>query len=852
MIWQKYRPGIRARLWFALALLSFSTLFVGGVGWYTLDRANFRLRELSSSTLSEVTRSLRLSRQSSDLATSAPYLLNLKSSYLIKKEGQRLLEALEPILNEWPGGQSEAEGSVYTFDAEISDAVREMERAISDLMVAAERLGLERDKTSAMQLELTMMEALFFQQLAEGGEEKEQRLWLALQTLTDELAGAGHAENLLGVGERQRRYLQMQQYAGIWYRSLEHKMWAGRLDALASGTEGMFEVRRRELSRQLESQNALFRTSYNASKINDLVARFASNAEAFLSQSRSETATSISFAKVLILVFMVAAILIALVAALFVSGYVTGNIRAISEAMQRLALGDRSSQLEKKMHGDDEIGKLHHAFSVFRENALRLDDSHQQLRQQMALFEEVFANISSGIAITDKSGNLTATNPMFNKVLRPEVLRPEVLQPEEQPEGTLKIEAFLAQTPFAEPSREAGLKAGFQGTVEIASTDDLILEVRCTRLPDGGGIWLFSDVTERRKMESRLQHIEHIESLGQVTGEVAHDFGNVLSTVNANVYLLETGSESVSREVLLQRISNAVDIGISLTQRLLAFARKQALVPEVVEINELIEGMAELISIGLKDGVELEVVPADTSLFVKVDPGQLESAILNLCLNSAQAMHERGLIRLLVEKTGRERVRITVSDNGSGMNKSVLAHALEPFFSAREDGSGTGLGLSMVYGFIKQTGGDIQISSQPSIGTVVQLTLPLSRYENARGLPLNSQALLVEDDPEAMISVAAQLEEIGYRVRRAGGFDEGMAALEEMKTLDMLVTDLHLDDGHAGWDIVDKCLKDRPDTRIVLMSGHMPVRHKYSAAPPPQLICIAKPLTAEKLQPEPG
>ena len=208
-----------------------------------------------------------------------------------------------------------------------------------------------------------------------------------------------------------------------------------------------------------------------------------------------------------------------------------------------------------------------------------------------------------------------------------------------------EITRCLAHTPFAAAAQAAGLAPTLRGFTELAGDDGRGLEIRCSRLPDGGGIWLFSDATERRQMEGRLRQIQHIDSLGNVTGEVAHDFGNILAAVNANVHLLQTGAQKPSPELLLQRISNVVDIGTSLTQRLLAFARTQALVPEVVEINELIERVSELVSIGLKSGVKLETSLAPVPLHVRADPGQLESAILNLCLNSNQAIAENCLTR---------------------------------------------------------------------------------------------------------------------------------------------------------------------------------------------------------------
>ncbi len=833
-----WRFDIRARLWLALALLALSTLFVGGIGWYALDRADTRLQALHSRTLEEVARSLRLSRQSSDLATSAPYLLNLQSSYLIQKEGQDLVDALAPVLEEWPTRERQQMPEVYAFSNEIALAVRRMQVAISDLVRAAQNLSVERDKTRALNARLLALENRFFRQLAnENTSDIDQRLWLALQAETNELVGAGNAGSLVGMGERRRRFQQLRRDFSFLQTSPPHSGWAQQLDALAYGDEGLFSVRRRELTQQVDSQNALFRIRHNASLISNLAAQFSANAEAFLSNERSATVTSISYAKVLILGALLASIAIALIAALYVSGYVTRNIHAISDAMQRLAAGDRSTKLRLRTHGDDEIGKLHAAFRVFRTNALRLDRSHRQLHHQNALFEKIFANISDGVAITDAQGQLTATNPHFAEVLRP----PEGL-PEKQ-----NIASFLAQTPFADEARKVGLKAGFRGFTEIVGNDGRVLEIRCSRLPDGGGVWLFADATERRKMDERLRQIRHIESLGKVTGEVAHDFGNILAAVNSNVHLLQTGSKSVSPELLLQRISNAVDLGTSLTQRLLAFARQQALAPEVVELNELIEGLADLVSIGLNDKVVLEILPASEPLFVRVDPGQLESAILNLCLNSNQAISGAGKICLSIRKMPNETVQITVSDDGCGMDETVLSQALEPFFTARSNGEGTGLGLSMVYGFIKQTGGDIQIESQPGKGSEVRLTLP--QYVGTPVQPeLLHHALLVEDDPEALASVAAQLKSIGYQVMQARTFEEGRAALDTKCRIDVLITDLHLNDGQMGWDLAEKCLEMCSQTKVIITSGRLPKRHRYSDTPHPRVACIAKPLSPEILQ----
>ncbi len=829
--WQMH--GIRTRLWLALALLAFSTLFVGGIAWYALDRANVRLQLVHSQTMAQVARALHLSKQSSDLATSAPYLLNLRSSYIIQTEGQKLLDEMAPVLEEWPSPTEELADNVTTYEAEIAQAAKRINLAITDLISAATAASRERDRTRILRNQLIDIEHLFYDFLSDPNTQRRIiPMWLALQAETNELIRASTADSMVNLGERRRRFQSMQREFAFLNASESPRQWTQTLADLSATDNGLFLVRRRELAHRVKGQNALFRIHHNATRISTLAAQFAENAKTFLSAQRKDTARSIALAKMLILAALLASISIATIAALYVSGYVTRNIRIISHAMERLAAGDRNTNLRLNVRANDEIGKLHAAFRIFRANAFRLDRRNRQLHQQNAMFENIFKTITAGVAITDDRGQITQSNKGFADVFPDHSAR-------DAPDNIADI---LSRSPFAAPAKSAGLSAGFSGATDITGTDGHVLEIRCSRLPDEGGIWLFYDVTERRNMESRLNKIQHIEGLSKLTGEVAHDFGNIMAAINSNVYLLQTGSQKTSPELLLQRISNAVDLGTSLTQRLLAFARKQALAPEVVEMNELIEGLAELVQIGLKDDVDLQIELAPTPLHVQVDPGQLESAILNLCLNANQAMNSAGQITVSLHKAPADSVKIIVQDTGCGMDEETLSHALEPFFTARADGEGTGLGLSMVYGFIKQTGGDIQIESTVGQGTTITLTLPLCAPNQPKPV-LSRTVLLVEDDQEMLNSVAAQLNSIGYAVQRASTFEAAMAVLESGKKPDALVTDLHLNDGKMAWDIIERCLHSCPDTRILVTSGRLPRRHRFTDTPNPRVGFTSKPLS---------
>jgi PAS domain S-box-containing protein len=609
-----FNPDIRQRLWIALGLLAASTVFAGGIAWYGLDRAGARMERLHRQTLVEVSHSIRLSRQSADVARSAPYLLNLQSTHLINKEERQLLETLKPAIGPWPNSAAPRGSPVYLYDEDIAATVHQMKIAIRDLAIAARQLSATRDDTLQIAAELTRFEERLYSFATDLEQPPERRqAWLEIQAMTNTLLAAAHAENLPGVGERQRTYQRIRRSFLTRSDARSFSIFLNRLEGIAKGENGLFELRRLGFNFNIDSQNALSRIRDHAEGISRLATQFAQSAGEYLSSEREETSTVIDFAKALVVIAGFASVTLALFSAVFVSSYVIGNIRAISGAMMRLAQGDRSTQLRRKVAGDDEIGKLLHSFRVFRANALRLDRSHRQLHQKNVQFEKIFANISDGVAITSETGHLTEVNPNIAQVLGLET---------GDLNGKPGIDAVLAKTGFAAQVAAAGIDADFRGLTEISNGEGRTLEIRCSRLPDGGGIWLISDITERREMENRLRQIRQIEKLGKVTGEVAHDFGNILSTITANLHLLEAGNDKgVDDKTLLQRITNATEIGTSLTQRLLAFARKQRLAPEIVELNDLVGGLGELLEIGLKEGVTLITEPVDEQLFVRLIPG---------------------------------------------------------------------------------------------------------------------------------------------------------------------------------------------------------------------------------------
>ena len=821
---------VRGRLWAALALLSLAVFAASAVTWLALQRVDARLQDLHQETLSQVAQALDLSKRSADLATSAPYLLNQRSNFLIDREGMKLLDVLDRVRSDWPQtrfGESRVAGEP------VSVILDSMATGVTDLVHASALLDdLQSDILARTATLGQLRNAVSIETASSASDDATRLIWWSLQSMNADALNAAYAGNLIGVGEEQRHFLNQRKTLLETQLAPDQSTFLETLEKAVWGEKGIFELRRQELSNNLDAQNALFRIRHDANRINDLASNYADQAEMFLASERDASSSTIRVTRITVTAISALSILLALSAAIYVSRYVTFNISQVSAAMVRLANGDRASALPRRIGSTDEIGDLFRSFRSFRANALRLDRSNRQLDQRNALFEKVFINISDGIAITDQTGRVTASNPAFAKILH--------LQ-----EETRELESFvswLEKSRFADATIKNGLKTDHRGFCELLSSDGQVIEIRASKLPDDGRVWLLADVTERRKMSDRLQQIDRIETLGKVAGDTAHDFANILSSIRTHAYLLETqGFHDPSGS--LEAIGNAVDFGSSLTDRLLAFARKQSLAPERLDLNTLIAGMTDLVEISLKPDVELSVHLPSDPLHVVVDPGQLESALFNLLLNANNAIEDGGHIKVSLKSPDHKHARILIQDDGLGMSEDVLARAIEPFFTTRADNGGTGLGLSIVYGFIRQTGGNLNIDSKLGLGTQVEILLPLDKGETiSPNLGNSKTSLLVEDDPKTRKAVKTLLKDHGYHVTTcAQGADAEM--LLHSDQFDLLLSDLDLGSEIDGLSLIETAKRNSPHMKTIIMSGKSSAKKSV----PNHTGFIAKPVTSDKL-----
>jgi PAS domain S-box-containing protein len=363
---------------------------------------------------------------------------------------------------------------------------------------------------------------------------------------------------------------------------------------------------------------------------------------------------------------------------------------------------------------------------------------------------------------------------------------------------------------------------------------------------------IISDLSERKRFEEafleserKLATTQRLDAVGQLTGGIAHDFNNLLTVITGNLELLDARLEDPALRDLVKEAQEAADLGAQLTDRLLTFARRRHLEAEILHLNEVVLKTTSLLRRTLGEQINLSTVLEPDLWPTKSDPGQVESAIVNLALNARDAMPKGG--KLIIEtgnatihdeETFRNRypelrpgdyVQISVSDTGTGMKPEIQQRAFEPFFTTKSRGRGTGLGLSMIHGFARQSGGDVTIDSEEGHGTTVRLYLPrlqgpepiaeataISEGARASG----ERVLVVEDDERVRNLTVKRLVELGYEVLQAPDGVTAISLLEQGLRVDIVFTDVIMPGGVSGFDVIRRAIELDPKTKALLTSGY--------------------------------
>ena len=350
---------------------------------------------------------------------------------------------------------------------------------------------------------------------------------------------------------------------------------------------------------------------------------------------------------------------------------------------------------------------------------------------------------------------------------------------------------------------------------------------------------LMKEINERERAQAALTQVQKMEAIGRLTGGIAHDFNNLLHVVNMNLELVSLYAKEEKIKPVVERAKSASRRGARLTNQLLSFARSQSLVPKLTRVNSLLLGMKDLLEISVGSGVEIQLDLCEEDASAVFDPGQMEMAVLNMAVNGRDAMPEGGKLKIAtgtryIETDERDLpagdyVTVTVTDSGTGIPPNVLAKVFDPFFTTKPVGRGTGLGLSQVYGFARQSGGIARIRSVEGEGTLVEMLFPQADEEadeptvalQAPALPAAASAahiLVVEDDPDVRRVIVECLSLIGYKVTEAANGPEALTSLATVKP-DLMVVDYAMPE-MTGAEVIQQARELVGDVPVILATGY--------------------------------
>ncbi|WP_338640948.1 ATP-binding protein [Burkholderia pyrrocinia] len=830
--------SVRAKLIATFLLLFGITLAVVVVGVLGMRANQNALDEYEANVVPEIARALELSDKVAQLAAVAPSMMLTDSPDLLHNDTELLrgllgdIRRLSPGFGKQPGPAAKAGEQLAVIDdldaidqdlarlLIVSGRQRQLKEELSDLRVANDRIGdsIARDKSVIAQRAPTLLE-----------------IWART-------AGALQAANAAELGSAES------DNEALWLRVRERgedrrqPALADALQHLDGGARSVFAVRREFLSSEAQTGYLVTLLRGHADHLSGKSARYVERLRLIASERSDKVRKVAVSSQSGLLLLAVAGVAVALLGVAYASR-ILHKLQAMTRVMTRLAQGITSDRMPST-HRPDEIGELARAFEVFRTNLIEKEQLTQGLESQRRLQESVLNSMNDGVSVHDTHGSLIAWNPTFATLLGidPGALHAGLSL------ATLR-QAMHQPARWRQVSRETATRtsdgARIAASAELHLRDQRTLEFHCQPLPDGGWVAVCRDLTSRRAVEAELRQAQKMDVLGQLTGGVAHDFNNFLVAILGNLELLLPRLDGQQdAQTMAERARRAAERASRLTRRLLAFARRQPLQAERVSVRAMLAEMLDLVEYSAGQRVAVVLEPAAEPMWVNVDRGQLENAVLNLALNSAAAMPGGGTLTLAARREpaadgagAPHAIVLSVIDTGCGIAPVLLDKVIEPFFTTKAAGEGSGLGLSSVYGFVRQSGGDLQIHSEVGQGTRVELWLPESAPPERRGAPAvtaaapvagqaGARVLVVDDDPEVRDTALSQFAALGARADAVATGDAALRWLAEHGPVTLVLSDISLGAGGSGIAFAARLAERWPAQRVVLTSGLPPEIHQ--------------------------
>jgi signal transduction histidine kinase/methyl-accepting chemotaxis protein len=826
---------VRTRLLAAFLALLGAAVLLTAMGWFGLRRMQDVLAEVEEDLLPRISHALELSERAAQLASTAPKLgdslslaeldahrHNVEALLAQIGQGSRDLREPTPQLQHVIDRLQESVHQHLPALIRLSQQKLQLQGELDGELVRLDRLG---QSLHGVRADATAVDPRI------------SGLWstLVLGAAVTDPSTIGRLEadaEALLISARRRNALA----------TLPADQ-ARELVALTEGPASVLACRQSLINLDAQIDYLVTLTRANADELGEETSRYVAQLRLAAADRSERVRVAAHASELLMLVLTGLCLGIAIGATRYVRRLV-GEVETITHVMSRLAQGD-TAQATPATTRPDELGELARSFEVFRDNLLAKQQLVRDLHAQRELLEAVHHNLTDGLAVFDGEERLLLWNARLVEMLGRQGVTPGAGSTprallEALPAGTTWTgQGRQRYQPLAQLPPQAWVQADH---LELQTPDGQVLDLRSCPMPGGGIVTLVTDLSARRAIESQLQQAQKLEVLGQLTGGVAHDFNNYLATILGNLALLEASVSDDGRARLQwQRVRRAASSAAGLTRRLLAFARRQPLDAEDVVLDAMVEEMRDLIEYSASDAVELKLDLAAGARPVHVDRSQLENALLNLVLNSAAAMPQGGTLTVATRvvdaspdstPAGAPWIELSVTDTGIGMSEAQSAKAFEPFFSTRPAGEGSGLGLSIVYGFVRQSGGDVALHSQPGHGTRVALRFPAAAAALPRdGLAPASMAalaplpgrtlLLVEDDEAFRATLVEQLSQLDVVVHAVPDAEAALAALAGGLAVHALVSDVRLGSGANGFALARATRARWPGLPVLLMSGEV-------------------------------
>ncbi|MGO7021912.1 two-component system sensor histidine kinase NtrB [Rhizobium leguminosarum] len=696
MISRPFLSSIAFRLPFAIAFICVLVFSLSTIAVYGLQRARQEMAAYGLQAFSSLAKASLVSRQVSDLVSSAPFLMNATSPYRVSSESRSVVVQVGALLRAM---QPENDGAAVQGFA--SSRIIELLETIR-----TQTTTLAGDAESAQQHKAEAAAALG--EIATGSGIADAGFRSRLNAIVQ---SASNSDSLFQLGELRRRYVSET---------------APRLERAAPDTriaaaelapyERVFEAQTRYLLEMFAIRAAVSRL-HNVSR--DLSHATETQSEAVArSLSDDLVSTSDALSRILVIV-AVASLLVLAMAVVSIRSVmrVSRGIVSLSNGMNALAEGRKDVDTPRYDGTETELVRLLEAFRAFRESVERVTQLRRTAEAAARTIRSTFRSMNEGIALFDPRGRpITMNRRVIELVGWSGSAR------------KLPLRSFVAPLTEIEPTllpaeNDAGLLSD-RSVLRHRSDVGRVTEVSLSRQPDGGIVLLARDITDIDRQEAEAAKIQRLDGIMRMTHQVSHEVGNMIGIITGSLGLLERETGFNDRQKRhLARIRKAADRGRSLAGSMLSIGSQQPIHPGAVEIGAVLRGMADVLEIAIGENCRLAFEIADGLPIVFIDTALFEQSILNLCLNAAAAMPAGGtiLIRCSRSEAG---VSVSVTDDGIGMSPEAVDKAFEPYFTTRDAEGGAGLGLAVVYGFVRQSGGDARIASLPGKGTVVELLFP--------------------------------------------------------------------------------------------------------------------------------